>query len=93
MFLDFAVSEDCINPYTYGEICLGCGCCSRNKDNRDRVIKTIRYYRERLNEELSFCDWSDKDKWGKIQRKIRDSNVKYYKRKIRIYKKILRTMN
>lgn len=86
------VSEDCINHYSYGEICVCCGCCSRNTNYRDRIVRTIRYYKECLKDEIDFSDWDDNEKWRKIQERNVTLNILYYKRKIRMYKKILRTI-
>ena len=91
-FIDYAVSEDCINIYSYGEICVGCGCCSRNPNYKDRMIQQLRYYKQRLEEEYTFNEWEEESKWRKIQEKNVQSNILYYKRKIRTCKKTLRTM-
>lgn len=85
------VSEDCINHYSYGEICVHCGCCSKNKNYWNRVIRIIRYYKDCLRDEMNFSYWDDNEKWRKIQEKNVASNILYYKRKIRLYKKILRS--
>ena len=93
MFACFGVSEDCINHHSYGEICVHCGCCSMNPDYRDRVIKIIRYYKECLKEEMEFSLWDKEGRFRKIQEKNVKSNILYYKRKIRMYKAILKTLN
>lgn len=90
--IDTGVSKDCINTWTYGMICVHCGCCSKNPDYRDRVIRTIRYYKQMLEEDCNFSDWDTDEYWRKIQEKNVASNIKYYKRKIRLYKKILKTL-
>lgn len=86
------VSDDCINIYSYGEICVHCGCCSRNPNYRDRVIRLIRYYKESLEDERNFSYRDDDERWRKIQEKNVSLNILYDKRKIRMYKKILRTL-
>lgn len=90
--IDYAVSDDCINAYTYGEICVHCGCCSRNPNYRDRIIRQIRYYKEMLNEEYDFDQWSKNENLRKIQEKNVKLNILYFKRKIRRCKKILRCL-
>ena len=30
----FSVTKDCVNPDSYGEICVGCQCCSKDKNIR-----------------------------------------------------------
>ena len=92
MLICYSVSDDCINIHSCGEICVRCGCCSGNADIRDRTIKAIRYYKERLEEEKNFELWSKDDVLRKVQEKNVDSNIKYYKRKIRMKKAILRTL-
>lgn len=92
MFIDYAISENCINHLTYGEICVHCGCCERNPDYRSRVINTIRYYKKCLNEERNFEQWYENEHWRKIQEENIRKNILYYKRKIRMYKKIFRTL-
>lgn len=92
MYSDVGVSKDCINMDSYGEICVGCGCCSRNPDYRKRVIRIIRYYKESLRREKRFNDWDKDEFWREIQEKNVASNILYDKRVIRRYKKILRTL-
>lgn len=89
--IDYAVSDDCINLYSYGEICVGCGCCSRNPNYRDMIRRRIKYYKRMLEEQYSFSNWFDDEKWRKVQEQNRKANILYFKRKIRLYKKILRT--
>lgn len=89
MFVDYAVSDDCENIYSHGEICVNCGCCSRNPDYKDRLLRLLKYYNERIEEELNFDNWCEG--WEEIQKKNIQSNIHYYKRKIRKVKKILRT--
>lgn len=92
IFVDCAVSDDCINHNSYGEICLKCGCCSRNPDYRDRVIRIIRLYRESLHEQKNFDLWSNNDELKRLQERNIKSNILYCKRKIRFYRKILHTL-
>ena len=88
--IDFDVSKDCINTWSYGEICAKCGCCSRNPNYRDRLIRRIRCYKESLKEEYSFSDWDSEEYWRKVQEKNVKANILYDKRKIRLYKKLLK---
>lgn len=90
--IESAVSKDCINIYSYGENCIGCGCCSRNSDYRKMIISRLRYYKQRLYEEQHFDSWSEDEWWRKHQEKIVKSNILLYRRKIRLNKKILRTL-
>lgn len=92
MFVDYAVSNDCINHWSYGEICVRCGCCSRNPNYKDRIIKTIQHYKERLKEEENFNFWDENEFWRKVQKRNVELNILYFKKEIRKYKKILRTL-
>lgn len=92
MFVDYEVSENCINHLSYGEICVKCGCCDRNPNYRSRVVNTLRYYKDCLNEEKNFELWDENEYWRKIQEENIKMNILYYKRKIRMYKKICRTL-
>lgn len=91
MHIDYAVRENCINIYSYGMICVHCGCCGCNQNYRNMIRRRITYYKERLEEQYSFSDWVDDEKWRKVQEQNLKANIIYFKRKIRLYKKILRT--
>ena len=88
--IDIGVSDNCINHWSYGEICVGCGCCERNPNIRDRYIKQLHFYKECLEEEYKFNDWSDI--WREEQEKNVKANIRYFKRKIRLIKKIIKTL-
>lgn len=90
--IESAVSKDCINLYSFGEICVGCGCCSRNPDYRNMIISRIRYYKQRLYTSQHYNDWDKDEQCRKFQEKIVKDNILYYKRKIRLNNKILRTL-
>lgn len=92
IFIDNEVSKDCINIYSYGEICIGCGCCSRNPDYRNMIISRIQYYKQRLHDNQHIDNWAEDEWLRKRQEKVAKSNILLYKRKIRLNKKILRTL-
>lgn len=92
IYNDHIVSDDCINSYSYGEICINCGCCSRNLNYRDRTIRQIRYYKEMLNNEHNFDNWSESEAGRKYQERVTKANILYFKQKIRRCKKILQCM-
>lgn len=91
MHIDYAVSEDCINLYSFGEICVHCGCCSRNPNYMDMIRRRIKYYKEMLAEQYSFSDWCENEKLRALQKRNVKANIIDFKRKIRLCKKILRT--
>lgn len=91
--IDYGVTDDCININSYGEICVRCGCCSRYEgilSPRERTIRKIRYYRQRLQEQYAFDGWIEP--FRKIQERNIALNVLYCKRQIRKYRKVLRTL-
>lgn len=90
-FVDYGVSEDCINIWSFGEICVHCGCCSNNPNYRDMILKRIRYYKEWLEEKEEF-EFSENEKLSKIQKENIEADIRFNKRMIRMYKKILWTL-
>ena len=51
--IDRASIKDCYAPeWSYGEICVGCGCCS--KDPIVRATARLRYHEIQLEEEKNF---------------------------------------
>lgn len=89
---DFGVTENCINIYSYGEICVCCGCCENEPNVRQRYINRLNYYNEILNDELHFNLWFDDEETRKFQERNVQRNINYHKKMIRRTKKILRTM-
>lgn len=92
MLIDYSISTDCINPNSYGEICLLCGCCSLNTDYRDRTIRKIRLCKDLLKREYLFDLWDENSDLRIIQERNMRLNILYFKRKIRMQKKILRCL-
>ena len=90
--IDYAPSKDCMNLFSYSYIYVKCGCCSRNKNYRDRIRRRIKYYKEDLAEQYAFDNWCNNEKARKLQERNVQSNIRYLKRKIRRLKKIMRTM-
>lgn len=89
---DIPISDDCVCVYTYGEICVGCGCCRKNKDYRDRVARLILYYKKCIFDEQNFTKYSENATFRKYQERAVKANISFYKKQIRLYKKILKTM-
>lgn len=82
MMSDYGVSENCINIYSYGEICVHCGCCEYEPNKEKRLDNQLEYYKERLFEEENFSNWHDDAKIRKVQENNVKSNIKYFKGKI-----------
>ena len=88
--VDFAVRKNCWNLYdSYGEICVGCGCCS--SDPRERCEARLKVTERMLKEQLDFDDWMEG--WEETQRKNIKANIAYFKRRIRYYKKRLQELS
>ena len=81
----FSVKDDCYNPYeSYGEICVHCGCCS--KDKSVRYERRLEMWRRLLQDTEAVEMYSDLDD---EQRKNLKLNKRYYRRRIRYYMKRL----
>ena len=79
------VSKDCINPASYGEICVGCGCCS--KDKAIRYPARLKMYERELKKAENFNYWMKGFK--RLQRHNQKTNISYCKRRIAIYKRLI----
>lgn len=89
MFIDFAVQKKCANPFdTYGEICVGCCCCSRDK--AVRWPARLALYERLLDESINFDRWIK----GHIrqQKRVRKENIKWAKRKVGRYRWLVSTL-
>lgn len=85
-YIDFAVRKDCWNFIdSYGEICIGCGCCL--KDKRKRYKNRIRVLERWLDEQENFDGWIEGSE--ELQKKNIKSNIRYFKRRLRYYRKML----
>jgi hypothetical protein len=82
------ITKDCINPDSYGEICVGCGCCS--KDKSVRYPARLKLYQEDLHGQLHFTDWIKG--WERLQKRNIKSNITYCKRRIAIYKRLVNSL-
>ena len=86
MHLDFAVGKSCWNLIdSYGEICVKCGCCSNDK--KTRYESRIRCLERWLEERKNFDDWIDG--WRETQEKNIKSDIRWFRRKLRYYKRKL----
>ena len=78
-----SVQKNCWNFHdSFGEICVGCGCCS--KDKKERYESRIRCLEYWLKEQLEFDGWTDG--WREIQEENIKANIRYYKRRLRYYR-------
>lgn len=88
VLIDRGVGERCWNVYdSYGEICVGCGCCSQDPETqaRSRLAVSERLLKERLE----FDDWFDDPKMRKIQEKNIQSDIIHWRKEIAYYREKL----
>ena len=71
---------------SYGEICVGCGCC--HQIPQVRYKNRIKCLERWIDEAINFDNWFDGET-RKLQERNIKANIKYYRRKLRYYKKRL----
>ena len=86
MFIDAPIRDNCWNIHdSYGEICVGCGCCSKDKKERHKArLETVKQWKE---ENDKFCGWDDDPELRKIQEKNVKANKQDFARRIRYYER------
>ena len=86
-FIDFAAEKNCYATlWSYGQICVGCGCCS--KDMEERRKARLEYWQWLLDDNLNFDRWADghpdlieiQKRNVKLNIKKAKGMVKYYSR-------------
>jgi hypothetical protein len=80
-----SINNRCWNFFdSYGEICVHCGCCSR--DAKKRYKARLEVSKAHLAEELAFDGWYfDNPALLELQKKNNKSNVQFYKRRVKYY--------
>ena len=71
--------------WSYGEICVGCGCCSSNPEIR-RAAR-LAYWEWWLKDRLEFTCWASHPELLQIQKENIATEIKLAKRRIRYYQK------
>lgn len=79
---DIGVSDNCINIWSYGEICVRCGCCEYEPNLEKRLNNQLKYYSELLEEKTKFSNYDDDEYIRSIQEENVKKNIEYYKQKI-----------
>ena len=88
IFADERAKDNCWNLYdSYGEICVHCGCCS--KDPRVRYKARVDCVTEWVNEQEQFNAWDDDPEFRRRQRWNHAKTVERLKRQLRYYSKKL----
>lgn len=79
------VTDRCWNLIdSYGEICIHCGCCS--KDKKTRYASRIAVLERRIDEQEHFDRWSNDPEMKALQERNIRSNLKHFRWKLRYYK-------
>ena len=88
--IDFAPSKRCYNTYeSYGEICVGCGCCSTDK--RKAAQARLELHQRLLADRENFNMWFYDAPWlMKVQEQHVAASIKYHKEMIAKYQAILK---
>lgn len=88
-YFDEQVRDNCWNLYdSYGEICVHCGCCAKDKATQYKArIECLKCW---LAEKEAFNGWDDSPAFRAVQESNIKQDIKAYKRQIRYYEKKLR---
>lgn len=77
-------SNRCYNLYeSYGEICVGCGCCSTNKHKR--LTSRIELHKRLIEHDKNFNYWADDPDLRAIQEKNIAENIAFSEKAIAMY--------
>lgn len=91
MIIDRGAKKDCYAiMWSYGEICVGCGCCA--EDPVTRLTARIAYHEYCLKEDKNFNGWYDDPGIRAIQEKNVKANIEYNHRMIQTYKDELKKL-
>ena len=84
-FADEAAKKNCYAlNWSFGEMCVGCGCCS--EDSAERARARLEYHKECLEEEKRFANWyCDVPEILKVQKMEHEARLEYEKEKIKFY--------
>ena len=89
--IDAQVSSKCWNLYdSYGEICVHCGCCS--KDPLTRYNARIDVLLRRIEHCVTFDEWSTDSTLRVIQETNIATDLRLYRAQLRYYKKRLKEL-
>ena len=80
MHIDYSALDNCINPNSYGEICVQCNACGRFDKSTEKECK-LKFYKEELQENYDFDNWIEG--MEERQRQVIASNIEYFKNKIK----------
>lgn len=91
VYVDIAASDKCYNIYeSYGEICIGCGCCAIDPEIRVRArLEMWKRRLEALETDLRFNWWVDYPEIRELQVHNLMIDIERAKRRIRYYQRRL----
>ena len=91
-FIDSQIRKNCWNLVdSYGEICVHCGCCA--KDKKTRYEARLKCLRRWLEEKEHFDGWAyEYPDLMETQKKNVASDIVYFKRKIQYYEDKLKNL-
>ena len=79
--IDRGISKNCKNLIdSYGEICVGCGCCS--EDPHIALTSQISVEARHLQERFAFAYYDDDEELAKIQRENVKSDIRDYMKEL-----------
>lgn len=91
VIIDTSASDSCWNLYeSHGEICVHCGCCSK-----DPVVRTkarIDVLQRHIEHFESFDEWSDDLLIRATQKMNIEKDLRSFRRQLRYYQKRLREL-
>lgn len=73
--------------WSYGEICVHCGCCA--KDTKTRRLARLEHWTWWLEEQEHFDRWMDDPETRQIQEGNIKANIKEAKKRVRYYKTLV----
>ena len=90
--IDVGAKKDCYAMmWSYGEICVGCGCCS--EDPVTRITARISYHQEMLHNDRHFDGWYEDDpEILALQKRNVEADIKWNEEKLKELRKELRKL-
>lgn len=91
--ISIGVNRNCYNLHdSYGMICVGCGCCSFDKQTR--ITARLKLNRRMLKENQEFDRWDDNPETRALQEKNVAKNISFFEKEIAKYEaKLARLMD
>ena len=91
IMIDRPALDNCWNPYeSHGEICVGCGCCSKDKATRYKARYEL--CQRRIEDLVSFDGWFDEPELRDLQEQNIATSLKHFRRLMAYYKKRLKEL-